>query len=88
MDFSGIQTQEQELFIDTFRKIEELTWGQVYTDRGLNYKEFHGVISESFRDKKTYKFRASQKIRCHGYRENDLFIVIGFEVDHRISDRG
>jgi hypothetical protein len=88
MDFSRIQAQEQDLFIDTFRKVEELTWGQVYTDRGLNYKEYHRVINESFRDKKTYKFRASQKIRCHGYRENDLFVVIGFEVDHRMSDRG
>ncbi len=88
MGFSKIQSQEQELFVDTFRKVENLTWDQIYGDDGLKYKEYHGVISGSFQGKKTYKFRASQKIRCHGYRENDLFIVIGFEVDHRMSDRG
>jgi hypothetical protein len=88
MGFSDIQTQEQDLFVDTFRKVEKLTWDQIYSDDGLKYKEYHGQLSESFRGKKTYKFRASQKIRCHGYRENNLFVVIGFEVDHGMSDRG
>lgn len=88
MGFSDIQTQEQDLFIDTFRKVEKLTWNQIYSDDGLKYKEYHGQLSESFRGKNTYKFRASQKIRCHGYRENNLFVVIGFEVDHGVSDRG
>ncbi len=88
MGFSTVQSAEQDLFIDTFRKFEALTWEQIRTDKGLNYKEYHGIFDTSCRDIKTYKFRASQKIRCHGYRENDLFIVIGFETDHKLSDRG
>jgi hypothetical protein len=88
MGFSGIQSDEQSLFIDTFRKFEELTWDQIHTDRGLDYKEYDGIIGESYRGKKTYKFRASEKIRCHGYREKDSFVVIGFETDHKLSDRG
>ena len=88
MGFAGIQVQEQNLFIDTFRKVEDLTWDQIYSDDGLKYREYHGQFKEAFRGKKTYKFRASQKIRCHGYRENNVFVVIGFEVDHGMSDRG
>lgn len=88
MGFSGIQTTEQSLFIDTFRKFEELDWGQIIIDRGLDYKEYDGDVSRAYRNLKTYKFRASEKIRCHGYREKDTFVVIGFEIDHKLSDRG
>lgn len=88
MGFAGIQSTEQSLFIDTFRKFEELDWDQIITDRGLDYKEYGGVISRAYRNLKTYKFRASEKIRCHGYREKDTFVVIGFEIDHKLSDRG
>ncbi|MBI5594442.1 MAG: hypothetical protein HY881_28685 [Deltaproteobacteria bacterium] len=88
MGFSGIQSSEQSLFIGTFRKFEELTWDQICSDSGLGYKEYHGIIGMRYRDKKTYKFRASEKIRCHGYREKDSFVVIGVETDHKLSDRG
>jgi hypothetical protein len=88
MGFSTVQPGERDLFIDTFRKFEMLTWEQVHADKGLNYKEYHGIIDTSCQNIKTYKFRASQRIRCHGYRKNDLFIVIGFETDHKLSDRG
>lgn len=88
MGFAGIQSTEQSLFIDTFRKFEELDWDQIITDRGLDYKEYGGDVSRAYRNLKTYKFRASEKIRCHGYREKDTFVVIGFEIDHKLSDRG
>jgi len=88
MVFSRIESTERSLFVDTFKKFETLTWDQLHTDRGLDYKEYHGTIAMSYRGRKTYKFRASQKIRCHGYREKDSFVVIGFETDHKLSDRG
>jgi hypothetical protein len=88
MGFSGIQSTEQSLFVDTFRKFDNLTWEQIHTDRGLNYKEYHGTIGVSYQNIRTYKFRVSQKSRCHGYREKESFIVIGFETDHKLSDQG
>ena len=88
LGFSGIQSSEQSLFVDTFRKFEELTWDQIHSDRGLDYKEYHGIIGMRYRDLKTYKFRASERIRCHGYREKNSFVVIGFETDHKLSDWG
>lgn len=86
--FSGIPSAEQSLFIDTFRKFDNLTWPQIYSDKGLNFKKYQDNICMRFQNKITYKFRASEKIRCHGYRENDSFVVIGFEIDHKLSNRG
>ena len=86
--FNGVQAPEQALYIDAFRKFDELSWDQILGDRGLNYKEYNGTINDAYRGKKTYKFRASEKIRCHGYREKDQFVIIGFEVDHKLSDEG
>lgn len=88
MGFSAIQSSEQSIFIDTFRKFEALTWDQIHSDKGLDYKEYHENININYNDIKTYKFRASQKFRCHGFRKKDSFIVIGFETDHKLSDRG
>jgi len=89
MGFPMIQSAEQPLFIDTFRKFAQLTWEQIYIDKGLDYKEYHEIIDMRYcGGRKTYKFRASQKFRCHGFRERDSFVVIGFETDHKLSDRG
>ncbi|MDO9592343.1 MAG: hypothetical protein Q7I98_04010, partial [Erysipelotrichaceae bacterium] len=41
MGFSAIQSSEQFIFIDTFRKFEALTWSQIHKDKGLDYKEYH-----------------------------------------------
>jgi hypothetical protein len=86
--FNMIQHVEQPLFIDTFRKFEELSWDQIHIDLGLDYKEYHGSINNNYRGIKTYKFRTSEKFRCHGYREKESFVVIGFEINHKLSDKG
>nr|VFJ47109.1 MAG: hypothetical protein BECKDK2373C_GA0170839_101714 [Candidatus Kentron sp. DK] len=88
MRLCDIQPAEQSLFISTFKKFEGLNWERIHTDTGLDYKEYHGNIDQRYRDRKTYKFRVSRKFRCHGYREEDSFVVIGLETDHKFSDRG
>lgn len=88
MGFAEVQAEEQALFIDTFKKFEKLTWDNIHENKWLNYKEYHGIISRTNGEKQTYKFRVSKKFRCHGYREKDSFVVIGFETDHKLSDQG
>jgi hypothetical protein len=88
LGFSKVQSAEHSLFIDTFRKFEELTWDQILMDKGLDYKEYHGTISARYQGLPTFKFRVSRRKRCHGYRDKNSFIVIGFETDHSLSDRG
>nr|VFK38810.1 MAG: hypothetical protein BECKTC1821E_GA0114239_10031 [Candidatus Kentron sp. TC] len=88
MGFPRIQPSEESRFIDTFRKFEESSWERIHADSGLDYKEYHGIMDRRYRDRKTHKFRVSKKFRCHGYREKDRFVVIGFETNHKLSDRG
>jgi hypothetical protein len=88
LGFSNVQVAEQFTFIDTFRKFEALTWNQILSDQGLDYKAYNNIISERYQNIKTYKFRVSEKMRCHGYREMDSFVVLGFENDHKLSDHG
>lgn len=88
MGFDQIESSEFSVFIDAFRTFNCLSWTEIYSHTGLNYKEYKGVISPRYKNVQTFKFRVTQKIRCHGYRDGESFIVIGFELDHKLSDRG
>lgn len=87
-NFMSIDKKEQSLFLDTFRKFEELEWNQILKDQGLNYKPFHDSIPGYSGTHPLKKFRASRLIRCHGYRDSDTFFVLMLEVDHSLSDKG
>lgn len=86
--FSNIQIQYQKLYIDTFRKFEELNWIDIGRNDGLRYKSFNGILSGYNGSEHLMKFRASQGIRCHGYRNGENFFVLHLEVDHRLSNNG
>ena len=87
-DFSNINQIEQNLFLNTFRRFNEMSWNQIIQDRGLNYKAFNSSIPGYSGDHSLDKFRASRLIRCHGYREKDKFYVLALETDHSLSDEG
>ncbi len=88
MGFDILAETDYATFIDTFRRFEKLSWEDIYIDKGLNYKEYKGKrISHNFPGK-SYKFRTSRKYRCHGFRSDETFVVIGFEIDHQLSDNG
>ncbi len=84
----AVQFNEQKLYIDTFRKFEAMSWIDIGRNDGLEYKPFTGSLPGFNGTQNLSKFRASQKIRCHGYREGDQFYVLHLEVDHRLSDNG
>ena len=87
-NFQKIEVKDQKLFLDTFRKFEELPWNQIIRDQGLCYKSYKDELPGFFGNQNTDKFRASRKIRCHGYREKDIFYALFLEIDHSISDEG
>ncbi len=87
MGFNTVQPDEQALFIDSFRKFNAMPWELIYKDKGFDYKQYHASLSAA-QGRTSYKFRVSRKMRCHGYREDERFVVIGFETDHALSDGG
>jgi len=88
MGFDIVPEADYATFINTFKLFEKLSWENIHINKGLDYKEYKGKrISHNFSGK-SYKFRASRKYRCHGFRSDETFVVIGFEISHQLSNNG
>lgn len=84
--FDILSTQQQiDEFIDSFKQFSTMSWHNIMNSDGLQYKRYNGT---EFNIDNIYKFRVTQKYRCFGYREQDEFFVLRFEIDHKISDNG
>lgn len=81
---------EENAFLSSFKKFVKMSWDDILKDDGLEYKTYKNqdIFKQKYTDKNICKFRTSQKYRCFGYRENDIFYVIRFESDHKLSDKG
>ena len=97
--FDSLEThQQKEEFLKAFHDFaREESWENILQSDGLQYKKYDKPKKKKilgwFRDgtyanTDIYKFRITQKYRCFGYRENDEFFVLRFEIDHKISDNG
>jgi hypothetical protein len=91
--FNILTYEEKKMFISTFKMISEMSWDDILSHDGLDYKPYDPprnswFLNTPYAEKKIFKFRTSQKCRCFGYRENDIFYVLRFERDHKISDNG
>lgn len=94
LGFSLIDGENQNEFIDSFRKFEELDWSAIATDNGLDYKPYNKkkkskrYFSDEQWKKGIKKFRITQRNRCFGYVDNGIFYVLRFDLDHELSDVG
>ena len=92
--FSLIDNENQNEFIDLFRKFEELGWNTIAMDKGLDYKTYNKnkkskrYFSDDLWKKGIKKFRITQRNRGFGYVDNDIFYVLRFDLDHELSDVG
>ncbi|WP_373031749.1 hypothetical protein, partial [Sulfurovum sp.] len=60
---------------------------EISASDGIEYKKYNNTLS-GFTGIDIYKFRINQKYRCFGYRKGEIFYVLHFETDHKLSDRG
>ncbi len=58
----------------TLRKLLQMDWQQIYSDKGLNWKYI--------RTKEIYTLRASRKIRIAALREGNIMRLLSIHVDH------
>jgi len=92
--FEILNSLQEKEFLNTFNKFSQMSWNDIlkssaYT-KGLNYKSYDGdwFKNTEYSQKNIFKFRTSQKYRCFGYREGNVFFVLRFEIDHEISNNG
>lgn len=86
-DFNQLNKEQIKAFINTFDNFSKLSWANISSSDGFKYKKYHGNCFKGDYPA-IYKFRISEKYRCLGYRKEDIFYILRFETDHKISDKG
>jgi len=86
--FNTLSTSiEKKQFTEQFKTFSNMSWEEIYQSDGFEYKKYNSDLS-GFEREDIYKFRISQKYRCYGFRKNDIFKVVHFETNHKLSDNG
>lgn len=66
--------------IHTLRKVSQLTWEQVYRDKGLHWE---AIESRSRKDStRVYSLRVTQKFRAVAYRDGEWMRCVSLHPDH------
>lgn len=93
--FDSLKTIDQiKEFLNAFNNFSKMSWEDIKTSDGLEYKQYKANKKDNwfkhsqYSSEDIYKFRVTQTYRCFGYRNNNQFFVLRFEIDHRISDKG
>lgn len=77
----GLQKPERNAAIDTLRKIQLLTWGQLYRDNGLKWEKIVSVKPPQGIDA-IFSLRITQSRRCTAYRDGDFMRLLTVAPDH------
>jgi len=75
----SLEKIEQRALLNTLDKISNLTWDELYKDKGIKWEL---ITSESSRQKAVYSFRFSKKYRGVAYRKGNYFMLLDLFVDH------
>ena len=77
----ALQKPERHAAIDTLKKIRQLSWGQLYRDKGLKWEKIVSVKPPQGIDA-VYSLRITQSRRCLAYREGDFIRLLTVAPDH------
>ena len=76
----ALQKIEQTAFLSTCKKIRQLTWNEVYKNKGLRWEEITSKIGKT--GSKIYSIRFSQKYRAVVTRDGDFMVFYSIHPDH------
>ena len=80
-DWLGLEKPERERVADTFRKIRQLTWEQVYRDPGLKWEKVASVKPPQGIDA-IYTLRITKSQRATAYRQGNFMRFLTIAPDH------
>ena len=79
--WDNLELVAQEKVFATFEKITQLTWNQVYRDKGLKWEKIHSIpVPKGI--EALYSFRISNSMRGFGFREDHYLRVLLIQPDH------
>jgi hypothetical protein len=76
----NLQSRDQKAILGTLRKLSKMTWGQVYTDKGLNWEII--ISRKGPHDQKIYSFRIGKGFRGIAYREKSWMRFLSLHPEH------
>lgn len=86
---------DEEEFLSSFKMFKNMDWNDILQQggkgknkAGLAFTRYHNQAHFlNYKPKSPiYKFRTTQKYRVFGYRIDDTFYVLEFDLTHRLSD--
>ena len=95
--FDILNSNQKNEFVNSFNMFSDMSWVDISNSDGLEYKKYNKPKKKKlkawfregiYKDTDIYKFRTTQGYRCFGYREENIFYILRFEIDHSISDNG
>lgn len=84
------QSRELKDLIDTFKKMEQLSWNDIFKHRGLNVKAIEDVNypKEISPDETIYEIRVCKVKRVFGFIDKNIFNLIWFDREHSVCPEG
>ena len=76
----ALPKQAQQGVLGTLRKLSNMTWNQVYQDRGLRWEVIHSRFGPH--GGRLYSFRISQGFRGLAYRDGLWMRILSLHPDH------
>ena len=77
----GLQKAERHAALDTLNKLRQMTWNQVYRDRGLKWEKIVSVRPLAG-GSVIYSLRLSQARRATAYRDGAFLRLLTIPPDH------
>lgn len=78
--FFALEKTEQLALIKTLKKINQLSWRELYSDNGLKWETILSKQSKS--GERIYSFRFSKQYRATALRQDDFLRLLTLHVDH------
>ena len=79
-DLFNLPKVEAVAIFKTFRKLSQLTWEQLYKDKGLKWEMIRSKKGK--KGETLYSLRVTQKCRCIVLREGDYLRFLSLHSDH------
>ena len=79
-DLFNLEKNELAALIKTLKKINRLTWSELYVDHGLKWEVISSKQTKS--GERIYSFRFSQKYRATALRQEDFLRILALHTDH------
>ncbi len=76
----ALPKEAQLAVLGTLRKLSQMTWNQVYRDRGLKWEVIHSRTGPH--GARLYSFRIGQGFRGLAYREAHWMRILSLHPDH------